>query len=111
VTRGDIYIAHLDPIVGSEQAGSRPVVVVQNSVLNRVTRTVVVIPFTTNLQRAKLPTGLPVPAGAGGLEQASVALCHQIRVLDKSRLSKRIGTLADEWMDKIQDTLAFVLDM
>ncbi len=109
--KGDVYFADLNPVVGSEQAGKRPVVIVQNSILNRVSRTVVVIPFTTNLKRAELPSGLLIQKGAGGLEQDSVALCNQIRVLDKSRLTNRLGKLSEEWMEKLEDTLAFVLDM
>ncbi|GIL16126.1 MAG: endoribonuclease EndoA [Chloroflexota bacterium] len=109
--KGEIYLANLNPVIGSEQAGLRPVVIVQNSLLNRFSKTVVVIPFTTNLKRAELPSGLLVSAGAGGLKQDSVALCNQIRVLDKSRLTNRLGILSDEWMGKIEDTLAFVLDM
>lgn len=109
--KGEIYFANLSPVVGSEQAGMRPVVIVQNSILNRFARTVVVIPFTTNLKRAELPSSVLISAGAGGLKEDSVALCNQIRVLDKSRLTSRLGKLSDEWMDKIQDTLAFVLDM
>ena len=109
--KGEVYLADLNPVVGSEQAGTRPVVIVQNSVLNRVTRTVVIIPFTSNLRRADLPSGLLIPKNEGGLSQDSVALCHQIRVLDKSRLAARLGKLSDEWMTKIDETLAFVLDM
>lgn len=109
--KGEIFMADLNPVVGSEQAGFRPVVIVQNSILNRVSRTVVVIPFTTNLKRAELPSGVLVNAGEGGLRQDSVALCSQIRVLDKSRLKNRLGTLSDDWLAKIEDTLAFVLDM
>ncbi|MBI4789055.1 MAG: type II toxin-antitoxin system PemK/MazF family toxin [Chloroflexi bacterium] len=109
--KGDVYLADLNPVVGSEQAGTRPVVIIQNSALNRVTRTVVIVPFTSNLRRAELPTGTLIPKGEGGLSQDSVALCHQIRVLDKSRLTARLGKLSNEWMTKIDETLAFVLDM
>ncbi len=89
--KGDVYLADLNPVVGSEQAGIRPVVIVQNSLLNRFTRTVVVIPFTTNLKRAELPSALLIPKDEGGLDQDSVALCHQVRVLDKSRLRRQLG--------------------
>jgi len=109
--KGDVYLADLNPVVGSEQAGVRPVVVVQNSALNRITRTIVIVPFTSNLKRAELPSAVLIPQGEGGLDQASVALCHQIRVLDKSRLTTRLGALADESIEKIDEALAFVLDM
>jgi len=111
VRKGEVYLADLNPVVGSEQAGTRPVVVVQNSILSRVTRTVVIVPFTTNLRRAELPSAVLIPKGEGGLNQDSVALCHQIRVLDKSRLREHWGTISEEWMAKIEETLAFVLDM
>jgi mRNA interferase MazF len=109
--KGDVYRADLNPVVGSEQAGLRPVVVVQNSVLNRPTRTVVVVPFTTNLRRAELPSGVLIPHGEGGLDQDSVALCHQVRVLDKSRLTTRLGKLALASIAKIDETLKFVMDL
>ncbi len=109
--KGDVYFADLNPVIGSEQAGTRPVVIVQNSILNRITRTVVVVPFTSNLRRAELPSAVLIPKGEGGLSQDSVALCHQVRVLDKTRLHTRLGTLSNEWITKIEDTLAFVLDI
>ena len=109
--KGEVYRADLNPVVGSEQAGLRPVVVVQNSVLNRPTRTVVVVPFTTNLRRAELPSGVLIPHGEGGLDQDSVALCHQVRVLDKSRLTTRLGKLALASIAKIDETLKFVMDL
>lgn len=109
--KGDVYLANLDPVVGSEQAGTRPVVVVQNSLLNRVTRTIVIVPFTTNLKRAELPSAVLISKGDGGLNQDSVALCHQVRVLDKSRLGNHLGKLSEDSLAKIADTLAFVLDM
>ncbi len=109
--KGDVYVADLNPVVGSEQAGMRPVVIVQNSLLNRFTRTIVVVPFTTNLKRAELPSAVLISKGDGGLDQDSVALCHQVRVLDKSRLQNRLGTLSAESISKINETLAFVLDL
>ena len=109
--KGDVYLAILDPVVGSEQAGTRPVVVVQNSQLSQFTRTVVIIPFTTNVKRAELPSAVLLPKGEGGLAEASVALCHQVRVLDKMRLIRHIGKLPEGSLSKINETLAFVLDI
>ena len=74
--RGDVYLADLDPVKGSEQAGRRPVVVFEDSRLIAVTLTVVAIPFTTNLRMQRLPTCVLVPAGEGGLRQESIAICH-----------------------------------
>ena len=109
--KGDVYLADLDPTRGSEQAGTRPVVIFQKDVLNKFTRTIVVIPFTTNLKRAQLPSGVLVHKGDGGLREDSVALCHQIRVLDRSRLTVRLGSLSPEAMKQIEAVLAFTLDM
>jgi mRNA interferase MazF len=91
--RGELYWPDLDPYTGSEQGGERPVLVLQDDHVNRVSRTVVVVPFTTNLRRANLPTALFLRAGTGGLLRDSVALCHHIRAIDKQRLRGRIGQM------------------
>lgn len=91
--RGDVYLADLDPVKGSEQAGRRPVLILEDDRLIRATLTVVVIPFTTNLKMQSLPTCVLVPAGEGGLRQNSVAICHQIRALDKAGLVQQWGSL------------------
>lgn len=91
--RGEVRLAKLDPVQGSGQAGTRPVLILQNDRVSRFARTVLAIPFTTNLSRSYLPTALQVDQGDGGLLAASVLLCHQLRVLDKSRLRSRLGTL------------------
>jgi len=109
--KGDVYLADLDPTRGAEQAGMRPVVVFQKDILNKFTRTIVVIPFTTNLKRAQLPSAVLVHKGDGGLREDSVALCHQIRVLDRSRLTTRLGSLSPATMEQIETVLAFTLDM
>lgn len=99
--RGDIYLANLDPVKGSEQAGHRPVVVYQDNRLIAATLTVIVIPFTTNLKLQKLPSAILVPAGEGGLRQDSVALCHQVRALDKAGLLTYWGSLPPSRMAHI----------
>ncbi len=91
IKRGEVWLADLNPIRGSEQAGIRHVLIFQNDAINTftttvVTTTVVTIPFTTNLRRAALPSCVRVAAGDGGLSDDSVALCHQLRVLDATRL-------------------------
>jgi len=108
--KGDVCLADLNPTRGSEQAGTRPVVIFQKDILNKFTRTVV-IPFTTNLKRAQLPSGVLVRKGDGGLREDSVALCHQIRVLDRSRLTARLGSLSPATVEQIEAALAFTLDM
>jgi mRNA interferase MazF len=91
--RGDVFLADLDPVKGSEQAGRRPVLILEDDRLIRATLTVVVIPFTTNLKMQNLPTCVLVPAGEGGLRQDSVAICHQLRALDKQGLVQHWGSL------------------
>ncbi|NEO28308.1 MAG: type II toxin-antitoxin system PemK/MazF family toxin [Kamptonema sp. SIO4C4] len=95
VQRGEVWLANLDPTQGSEQAGSRPVIIFQNNTLSQFTTTVITIPLTSNLRRARLPTCLQISQREGGLNQDSVALCHQIRVLDQTRLIRKLGQLEE----------------
>ena len=103
--RGDVYLADLGTARGSEQSGRRPVLVFEDNRLLRVTLTVVVIPFTTSLRLGKLPTCTLVPAGEGGLRQDSVAVCHQMRGLDKSAFLERWGTLPDDRTREVERTV------
>ena len=109
IKRGEVWLANLNPTRGSEQAGTRPVLIFQNDVINKYTTTVLAIPFTTNLRRAALPSCLLVPKGEGGLTNDSVALCHQLRVLDKIRLHKRIGELGQETIAAIEVKVVFTM--
>jgi len=109
VKRGEVWLANLDPTRGSEQAGIRPVLIFQNNLINSFTTTVLTIPFTTNLRRASLPSSVQVSKGEGGLTNDSVALCHQLRVLDKSRLQKRLGALTGETMTAIESLVVFTM--
>ncbi|MEE8392079.1 MAG: type II toxin-antitoxin system PemK/MazF family toxin [Anaerolineae bacterium] len=106
---GEIYLADLNPTRGSEQAGRRPVLVFQNDLISRFTRTVICIPFTTNLRQAQLPSCLLIQAGEGGLAQNSVLLCHQLRVLDQSRLVTRLGKVSDSILVEIERVVTFTL--
>jgi mRNA interferase MazF len=103
--RGDVYLADLDSSKGSEQAGRRPVILFQDDRLIPATLTVVVIPLTTNLRMQKLPTCSLILAGEAGLRQDSVAICHQMRALDKQGLIERWGTLPAERLDEIERTV------
>jgi mRNA interferase MazF len=94
VKRGEIWLADLNPTRGSEQGGTRPVLIFQHDVVSRFTTTVLAIPLTTNLRRASLPSCALVAQGEGGLAHDSVALGHQLRVLDKARLQRRLGTVS-----------------
>jgi mRNA interferase MazF len=111
VNRGDIYLVNLDPTQGSEQAGTRPVLLYDDTRIIQAGRTVVTIPFTTNLTRQILPSCILIPAGEGGLHRDSVLLCHQIRVLDKSRLKVKWGTISSDWMTKIDKVVQRTLGM
>ena len=107
IKRGEVWLAELNPIRGSEQAGKRPVLILQNDSVNRFTSTFLAIPLTTNLRRASLPTCVLLPEGEGGLAKVSVALCHQLRVLDKSRLMRRLGSVSELTLTAIDHCVLF----
>ncbi|MEK6285936.1 MAG: type II toxin-antitoxin system PemK/MazF family toxin [Acidobacteriota bacterium] len=107
--RSEVWLADLNPTRASEQAGTRPVLIFQNDLINKFTTTVLTIPFTTNLRRASLPSCVKVAKGEGGLTSDSVALCHQLRVLDKTRLQKKLGDLSEETMASIESRVVFTM--
>lgn len=107
IQRGEIWLAELNPTRGSEQAGTRPVLVLQNNSINRFTSTFLVIPLTTNLRRASLPTCVRIDQAEGGLAHDSVALCHQMRVLDKSRLRHRLGLVSSQILEAVERCVLF----
>jgi mRNA interferase MazF len=111
VKRGDVWLADLDPIRGSEQAGTRPVLIFQNNVISKYTRTVLAIPLTTNLRRAALPSCVQISKGEGGLAADSVALCHQLRVLNKMRLLKKLGSISLKTDAAIESCVRFTTGM
>ena len=105
INRGDLFSACLDPVVGSEQGGIRPVLVIQNDVGNRYSPTVIVLAVTGQQNKARLPTHVPVACEGTGLMKDSVVLAEQIRTLDKRRLRERIGTLRPEVMARVSEAL------
>ena len=109
INRGDLYSACLDPVVGSEQGGIRPVLVIQNDVGNRYSPTVIVLAVTGQVIKARLPTHVPVLAGENGLQKDSVILAEQIRTLDKRRLRERIGSIGPEIMEQVSQALRISL--
>ena len=112
VSRGEIWFANLNPTRGSEQVGIRPVIVFQANVLNKFTTTVLAIPLTKNLRRVSLPVCVFISKGEGGLandSNDSVALCHQLRVLDKTRLQRKIGTLNQKTLSTIESRMLFTM--
>ena len=96
VKRGDIYYADLSPVVGSEQGGVRPVLIVQNDVGNKFSPTVIAAAITSQQTKANLPTHIQLHAQGSGLLKDSVVLLEQIRTIDKSRLKEKIGHIDDE---------------
>lgn len=105
VKRGDIYYADLSPVVGSEQGGIRPVLIVQNDVGNKYSPTVIAAAITSQQDKSKLPTHISVNANNCGLAKDSVVLLEQVRTLDKQRLKERMGNLSQTDMTKINRAL------
>lgn len=106
VLRGDIYYADLSPVVGSEQGGTRPVLIVQNDVGNKYSPTVIAAAITSQTGKARLPTHIPLSAAGCGLEKDSVVLLEQVRTLDKQRLKERMGHIGDESMHRVNEALS-----
>jgi len=111
VTRGDVVLCDLNPVVGTEQAGVRPAVVLQIDRANAVSPHTIVAPFTTKIRRALLPSHVFVPAGVGGLSQDSVVLCEQIRVIDKRRIIKVLGHLDEPYLQQVARALSAILGL
>ncbi|MBE6778743.1 MAG: type II toxin-antitoxin system PemK/MazF family toxin [Ruminococcaceae bacterium] len=112
VHRGDIYYADLSPVVGSEQGGTRPVLIVQNDVGNRFSPTVIAAAITSQKDKTRLPTHIQLQATGSGLQRDSIVLLEQIRTLDKRRLKEHMGRLDDVSMRRIDRALqvSFGLD-
>ena len=109
IKRGELYYADLSPVVGSEQGGVRPVLVVQNDVGNKYSPTVIAAAVTSRINKAKLPTHIELNAVDYGLSKDSVVLLEQIRTLDKKRLKERIGELPLQTMKKVNVALLISL--
>ena len=106
VRRGDIYFADLSPVVGSEQGGTRPVLIVQNNVGNKYSPTVIAAAITSQVNKARLPTHIELTGSSFGLTRDSVILLEQIRTIDKRRLREKMGRLDEEAMEKVDEALA-----
>ena len=105
VKRGDIYYADLSPVVGSEQGGLRPVLIIQNDVGNRYSPTVIAAAITSRMGKAKLPTHIDVVGTEAGLAKDSVILLEQIRTIDKKRLKEKMGHLDENTMQNVNDAI------
>lgn len=112
--RGEVYWAELFPRSGSEQQGRRPVIVVSHDGFNEIAawRSVIVVPCSTSEhQRRRGPTAVPLPPGAGGLKDSCVALCHQITTLDRSKLAQRLGTLDGPDLRAVEEGIRAAVDL
>ncbi|MBE3596888.1 MAG: type II toxin-antitoxin system PemK/MazF family toxin [Hydrogenibacillus sp.] len=111
VKRGDVFFANLSPVIGSEQGGMRPVLVIQNDIGNRFSPTVIVAAITSQIQKAKLPTHVEIDGKAHGFDRDSVILLEQIRTIDKQRLTDKITHLDDAVMSRVNEALMISLGL
>lgn len=111
ILRGEIYKAALDPVLGSEQGGTRPVLIVQNNVGNKYSPTVIALAVTSRLSKARLPTHIEVERGVAGLPRDSLILAEQMRTLDKQRLLSRMGALPAELMAQVERAMRMSLGL
>ncbi|MFB4160793.1 type II toxin-antitoxin system PemK/MazF family toxin [Geomicrobium sp. JSM 1781026] len=105
VKRGDVFFADLSPVVGSEQGGVRPVLIIQNDIGNRFSPTVIVAAITAQIKKAKLPTHVEIDANKHKFDRDSVVLLEQIRTIDKQRLTDKITHLDENMMQKVNEAL------
>ncbi len=105
VKRGDIYYADLSPVIGSEQGGVRPVLIIQNDVGNKYSPTIIAAAITSQINKAKLPTHIEISAEEYGLTKDSVILLEQIRTIDKRRLREKIGHLDETLMEQVNEAI------
>lgn len=106
IKRGEIYYADLSPVVGSEQGGVRPVLIVQNDVGNRHSPTVIAAAITSQKEKTRLPTHIELAAASCGLSKDSIVLLEQIRTIDKRRLKERMGELGPAAMNEVNNALS-----
>jgi mRNA interferase MazF len=111
VKRGDIYYANLSPVVGSEQGGHRPVLVIQNDVGNKYSPTIIVVAITSQISKAKLPTHVEINAKQSNLEKDSVILLEQLRTIDKRRLKEKVSHLSEDIMSMVDEAIKVSLGL
>jgi len=109
--RGDVYYADLNPVVGSEQGGVRPVLIVQNDIGNKYSPTIIVAAITSKIEKAQLPTHVEISAGDSRLERDSVILLEQIRTIDKKRLKSEVAKLNGEILERVDTALGISLGL
>ena len=111
IKRGDVFFADLSPVVGSEQGGVRPVLIIQNDIGNRFSPTVIVAAITAQIEKAKLPTHIEIAAKKYGFDRDSVILLEQLRTIDKQRLTDKITHLDRPMMRKVDEALQISLGL
>lgn len=111
IKRGDTFLVDLNPVVGAEQAGIRPALVIQIDKANAASPHTIIIPFTTRIREVKLPSHVRIPAGVGGLADESILLCEQIRVIDKRRLVRKIGSIGEEHLREVGIAIKVILGL
>jgi len=109
--RGDVFFADLDPVIGSEQGGIRPVLIVQNDIGNQYSPTTIVACITGQMSKTKLPTHVDLPGKENGLSKNSVVLAEQLRTIDKTRLKERICTLDESIMVQVDQAMKISLGL
>ena len=109
--RGDIYYADLNPVIGSEQGGVRPVLILQNDIGNRYSPTTIIAAITSRIHKAKLPTPVELPSEQSNLPQDSVALLEQLRTIDKQRLTEKVSHLDSSIMEQVDKALEISLGL
>ena len=111
IKRGDLFYADLSPVIGSEQGGVRPVLIIQNNIGNKYSPTVIIAAITSQINKAKLPIHVEISSEEYGLNRDSVVLLEQIRTLDKRRLKEKIGHMTEKDMKKVDKALAISLSL
>ena len=111
IKRGDVFLVDLNPVVGAEQAGIRPALVIQIDKANAASPHTVIIPLTTRIRQVKLPSHVRIPAGIAGLAEESILLCEHIRVIDKRRLVRKIGSVGEEHLRQIGVAIKVILGL
>lgn len=111
VRRGDVFYAELNPVQGSEQGGTRPVLIVQNDIGNQYSPTTIIVAITSQINKAKLPTHIEISGGKSGLDKDSVILTEQVRTIDKNRLKQKVGIISEELLHKVDRALEISLGL
>jgi mRNA interferase MazF len=109
--RGDVYYADLNPVVGSEQGGVRPVLIIQNDIGNKYSPTIIVAAITSKINKAQLPTHVEISENESSLERDSVILLEQIRTIDKKRLKSEVANLSDQILERVDTALGISLGL